>query len=350
MILSNLLAFGPLLSVLMNGTFLLAPMDAGLVTPAYAQEQAQEDTSVKEPVGAMGWIEPKSRVLRVGSPSMIDGARVERLDVQEGDIVKKGQMIGVFSTYDKNKATYNSAKSNLLLAEANLEKVLAGTKKNDILSQKRVVESLKASEESAALEFARVERLYFEKMASKSQYDSAKAEKDSIEAQRKSAEETLASLKIVRPEDVSIAKAQIEVAKSEVAVAKAGMDLSTIFAPIDGEILTIYARNAEAVGDMGVLDIASLDVMDVVAEVDENDILKISKGNKAEITIPGFTQQFKGVVRDIGGQIRKNTMMNFDSRQIVDTRIIEVRIELDPKDNGIARRLVNKKVRVKIFK
>ncbi|HRK98244.1 MAG TPA: HlyD family efflux transporter periplasmic adaptor subunit [Alphaproteobacteria bacterium] len=300
-------------------------------------------------VGALGWIEPKSRVIKIGAPNLLEGARVDVLKIEEGDKVHKGQVLGFFSTHQKNSAAYDVAQASLELAQANLKKVQLGSKQSDIISQEQIVQSLRASEEAAYKEFIRMETLYKEQLAAKSSFDLAKAHKDNLVAKRKSAEATLASLKEIRPDDVVIAEAQVKVSQSELAVAKANLELSTIVAPIDGEVLTIYSRNSEAVGDFGVLDMANLDVIDVVAEIDETDIINVQKGKKAEVFIPGMDIRLNGIVRDIGGQIKRNNVLDSDNTQILDTRIIEVRIELDSSKNEIVRRLINKKVRVKIL-
>lgn len=311
--------------------------------------QTSASSSAAMYVGALAWLEPKSRIIKLGAPNVFEGARVEELYIQEGDRVQKGQSVGVFSTYAKNKAALDVAEASYALAQASLERVSAGNKKSDIISQQQIVQSLKAGEAAAAQEFKRIESLYQEKLAAKSQYDAIKAERNRLVAERKSAEATLTSLENVRPDDIEIAKAQVAVAKSELDVAKANVDLSTIVAPIDGTVLTVYARNGEAVGDLGVLDIANLDVIDAVAEVDENDILKIKMGQKAEIDGANLGHPVSGVVREIGGQIKRNSLLDSDPSQILDTRIVEIRIELDKSANEEIKRLINKKVRAKIF-
>lgn len=318
--------------------------------PSRAETSDPEASGVDQTaIGALAWVEPKSRVLKIGAPNMLEGARVERLDIQEGDYVKKGQILGVFSTYNKNKASFEAAQANLKLALATLEKVKTGNKKSDILAQKQTAISLRADEDSAQKEFLRLESLYKDQLISKSQYDTAKANQERLSAQRKAAEATLESLEQVRPDDLSIAESQVAVARSEVEVAKANLDLSTIFSPIDGTIITIYARSSESVGDNGVLDVADLKVMDVVAEIDENDILRVKKGQKAKISIPGIDVEIQGTVRDLGGQIKKNSIVDFNSSQILDTRVVEVRIELDKSQNEITGRLINKKARARII-
>lgn len=300
-------------------------------------------------VGGLAWIEPKSRVITLGAPNVMEGARIESLTVDEGDNVKKGQIIGFFSTYAKNKASLDVAEANLALAKADLVKVESDSRKRDISSQERIVESLKAAEIASIKEFKRIEDIFHQGLSSQSRYDAAKAEMDSATSKCKAAEETLKSMKQGLPDDIAIAKSRVQVSQSEVAVAKANVDLSTVIAPIDGTILTIYARSGEAVGDAGVLDIADLSVIDAVAEVDENDILKIKKGNKAEVEITGFDIPISGVVREIGGQIRRNALLDTQPSQRLDTRIVEVRIELDKSQNAMLGHLINKKVRARIF-
>ncbi|MBL8641862.1 MAG: HlyD family efflux transporter periplasmic adaptor subunit [Alphaproteobacteria bacterium] len=330
------------------GSFITLFFCASVPLRAENAEVKLSDRDLK-PIGALAWIEPKSRVLKIGAPNPLEGARVARLDVGEGDLVQKGQILGVFSTYDRNKSSYEAAEANLKLALATLEKVKTGNRKSDILSQKQTVVSLRVDEDAAKKEFLRLENLYQAQLSSKSQYDTAKANYGRLSAQRKAAEASLESLENVRPDDLAIAESQVSVARSEVDVAKANLDLSAIIAPIDGTIITIYARSSESVGDNGILDIADLNVMDAVAEVDENDILRVQKGQKAKISIPGLENEFDGVVREVGGQIKRNSVLDFNSSQILDTRVVEVRIELDRSQNGITGRLINKKARARII-
>ncbi|HOO51902.1 MAG TPA: HlyD family efflux transporter periplasmic adaptor subunit [Alphaproteobacteria bacterium] len=313
------------------------------------EKQAVAANKPRLQIGALAWIEPKSRVINLGSPNMIEGARVQELYVDEGDVIQAGQSLGIFSSYAKNKAALDVAEANLKFSEANLLKVEAGSKASDISSQKQVVAALTASAQAAGLEFERIAKLYEARVVAKSQYDIAKGERDRLSAQRRAAQETLKSLENVRPDDIQIAKAQVLIAKAEVAVAKANVDLSTIISPIDGVVLSVYSRSGEAVGNIGVMDVANLEVIDAVAEIDESDVLRVQKGQKAEVDVIGLDFKVSGVVREIGGQIRKNSVLDTDTTQMLDTRILEVRVELDQAQNENVRRLINKKAHAKIF-
>lgn len=309
-----------------------------------------ETSSTALNIGGLAFIEPKSRIIKLGAPNMMEGTRVEELYIGEGDEVQKGQVIGVFSTYTKNKAALEVAEANLVLVKTDLSKVKSGNKQSDISAQKQTVQSIQAEENAALKEFNRIEALYKQQLVSKSRYDVAMAEMESTIARRKAAEESLSSLKSVRPVDVMIAENKVKVAESELSVAKANLDLSTIVAPIAGTILTIYAHNGEAVRDLGVLDLGDLSVIDAVTEIDENDILKMVKGQKAEVRITGLDKAIAGHVREIGGQIKRNSLLDSaDPSRMLDTRVLEVRIELEQEQNNLLRRLINKKARAVIF-
>lgn len=316
-----------------------------------AKGQGAADAGLAESpyVGALARLEPSSRIIRLGAPNLLEGARIEQLLVKEGDLVKKGQVLGTFSTHARHSANYKVAVSNLHLAKANLRKVVSGNTQGDILSQKNSVISLKAKEIAAGEEFERIKSLYERGVVSKSKYDNALAEKDRSVADRKAAEAKLTSVSNVRPEDIEIAEAEVQVAQNEIDVAKANVELSTIIAPVDGTILSVYARGGESVGDEGILDLANLDEMDAVAEVDEDDILKIHVGQRAEIFVPGISHPFKGVVREFDGQIKRNTVLDFDKNRMLDTRIIDVRVGLEKEQIGPLKQLVNKRVRVRIL-
>lgn len=308
--------------------------------------QLSETAESRLNIGGLAWIEPQSRVIKLGAPNLLEGARVEELFIKEGDKVERGQSIGVFSTYAKNKADLDVAQANLVLAKANFARVQAGNTRSDIASQRQIVKSLRASEDEATKAFKRFKELYESQVSSKSQFDAAKAAMENAQARRKAAEETLASLELVRPDDLAISQSQVDVALAQVKAAQASVDLSTIIAPIGGTVLTVYARNGEAVGDLGVLDIADLGSIDGVMEVDENDILRVAVGMPAEVRIAGVEPAVSGKVREIGGQIKQNSLT--DSSQpsrILETRVVEVRIGLDTSRNDVLKRLINKKVR-----
>ena len=85
------------------------------------------------------------------------------------------------------------------------------------------------------------------------------------------AEATLQRLLVPRPEDLAVAGTEVVAAEAAVAKARADATLSRVVAPIGGTILKIYARPGDQVGGDGLLDMADLTRLDIVADVYETD-------------------------------------------------------------------------------
>jgi HlyD family secretion protein len=102
--------------------------------------------------------------------------------------------------------------------------------------------------------------------------------------------------------------------------------------------------------DDGVLEIGQTDRMMVIAEVYESDIGKVKIGQKAIVTSESgsFAQKLKGKVARVGLKIGKNDVLNTDPAADTDTRVVEVKILLDPEDSKVVSGLTYSKVTVKI--
>lgn len=299
-------------------------------------------------VGALARIEPVSRVLTLASPNNMDGSRIGSWLVQEGDDVQKGDLLGYFSHHGRELAQKALADARVKVAQANLVRIQQGSKKEDIEAQKARVNAAIAQEDRARKEYDRSLQMYQEKAISKSRYDLALSDYKKTQADRKSAQEVLDSLMTVRPDDVQIAQAQVDEAKAQAAVAAESLALSEIRAPINGTILKIYSFEGEAPADSGILDIADLTVFDAVAEVFENDITKVKEGQSVSITVPGLTSPLHGKVVLVGWQVGKNNIVDSNPTRLLDTRVIEVRIRIDPKESAALRHLIDVKSTVVI--
>lgn len=125
--------------------------------------------------------------------------------------------------------------------------------------------------------------------------------------------------------DVDVQQAILESAGHGVAQARAAVDESadqmskTIFtAPMDGKVTRLNVEEGETViiGTMNnpgslVLTISDLAVIEVVVQVDETEVSKISIGDSASIRIDAFAdREFAGYVTEIG-----NSAINPPSRQ-----------------------------------
>ena len=158
----------------------------------------------------------------------------------------------------------------------------------------------------------------------------------------------LNSIAEIRPVDVALARTEIESAIANLQRAKTELQAAYIRAPMTGQIIKIHTRVGEKIGDQGIADFAQTNTMMAVAEVYQTDISKIKLGQKAIITSQGFTGELKGVVQQIGLQVKRQNVFSDQPGENLDSRIIEVKIRLNPEDSKKVSGLTNLQVQTAI--
>ncbi|MBY0473883.1 MAG: efflux RND transporter periplasmic adaptor subunit [Nitrosomonas sp.] len=263
-------------------------------------------------IGALGRIEPRSRIIKVSHNAGPEGARVERLFFQETNSAKAGEKLAILSEHVKRKAEVEAAKMRIKVFEAqrDLEQTtLAFNKREHVRHQ-----SLELSS-AVSISLADAKQLAFEQSA--------------------------ANLKRLSAE---IARAQ-----SELNVAQAELENTLIYAPITGTIMKIFTRPGERIGDNGLLEMADLSQLDVVAEVYESELPQVEIGQQGCITATGFKRSYNAQVRELGFQVRKNDLNDTDPLADRDNRIIEVRLTLEPEAAADLRHQIFRQVKVRII-
>ncbi|MDV6344075.1 HlyD family efflux transporter periplasmic adaptor subunit [Nitrosomonas sp. Is37] len=245
-------------------------------------------------IGALGRIEPRSRVIKVSHNAGPEGARVEQLFFQEADRVKSGDKLAVLSDHSKKKAEVEAASARVKSLEA-----------------QRIVEQV-------ALTFNKKEHLRYQSLEQESAASVSLAD-----AKRLAFEQSEANLKRLT--------AEIANAQAEQKVSEAELENTLIYAPISGIILKIHTWPTERIGDNGLLEMADLTQLDVVAEVYETDLLRVQVGQKGCINASGFKRSYHAQVRELGFLVRKNDLNDTDPLADRDNRIIEVRLTLEPE-------------------
>jgi HlyD family secretion protein len=335
-------------------------------------------------VSGLGRIEPQGKAISLSAPTSLEAAKVEQLLVQEGDRVKKGQIVATIDGRQRQLAVIEEAKTQVRVAQARLERVKAGAKQGAILArqaaianvraelagqiriQQATIIKLTAQLDNARTEFQRHQQLYDEGAISASALDSKRLTLTSAQEQLNQAraslertqntldaklEEARAALEEtaeVHPIDAQIARAQLQQTQAALAKAESELELAYVRAPIDGEILAIHARPGEAIGEKGIAQIGQTDQMMVVAEIDQNDINRVKIGQRATISSGIFPENLQGRVYKIGSLIGKNDILDTDPAAKEDTRVVEVVILLDSPASKRVAKLTNLEVDVTI--
>lgn len=117
-------------------------------------EQAVEVQPVIQKVTALGHLEPEAEIIKLSPPLSLDGDRIEKILVKEGDRVKTGQVIAILDSRVRMKNALEQAQEQVKVAQAKLAQVRAGAKTGDIQAQRATVQRAQAQEkgDSAAQE------------------------------------------------------------------------------------------------------------------------------------------------------------------------------------------------------
>ncbi len=237
-----------------------------------------EQKDIMETVSASGKIQPEIEVKL--SPE-VSGEIVE-LNVREGDVVKKGQLLCrikpdiLVSGYERTVASYNAQKATV-----------AGSRQQLIQSE--------ANFKNIESRFRRNEKLFKDKVISAAEFDAARAEYLSSKASLESARQSVVG-----------AKFGLEQSGAVVKEARDNLARTNIYAPVDGVVSKLSVEQGERVvgtaqmSGTEIMTIANLNSMEVNVDVNENDINRLSLGDTAIIEVDAFLdKKFKGVVTEI---------------------------------------------------
>jgi RND family efflux transporter MFP subunit len=212
---------------------------------------------------ATGYVYPKKRATVAPKTT----GRLARLLVDEGDHVKANQIIAELESGD---------------ARAQLAQVRA-----DIAAQRAKVDRARADIVDAQTKFDRETSLLQRGAGTKATYDEAEARLKVQHAQANAAES-----------DVRATEARNQ-------AAQVAMENTIVRAPFDGVVVRKLTEVGEimsvsAVGGVGVVTIASLDDLEVQADVSETQVHKVTVGGPAEILLDAFPdRRFRGRVSEI---------------------------------------------------
>ncbi|ABA23246.1 heterocyst specific ABC-transporter, membrane fusion protein DevB [Trichormus variabilis ATCC 29413] len=254
----------------------------------------------------------------------------------------------------------------------------------DRIAQEATIRKLEAELKNAEAEYQRYQQLYSEGAISssaidtrrlsvetaKEQLDEAKAvlnrinstaSKELAEAkvalnrinatsnkQISEAKATLTSIAEVRPVDVQAAQTEVEDAIASLKRATTDLEAAYIRAPQAGQILKIHTRVGEKISENGIADLAQTNQMLAVAEVYQTDIGKVKLGQQAAITSQAFGGELRGKVSQIGLQVRRQNVFSNQPGENLDSRVVEVKIRLNPEDSKKVAGFTNLQVQAAI--
>lgn len=302
-------------------------------------------------VGALGRLEPGGEVVKLAMPQEgFAPGLLSEVRVREGQRVRAGEVLALLDNRDDLQAQLDAARSAVAIAQAQLRLVEAGPKRGEVAAQQQQIRKLTSELAIATTEYRRNQALFGQGAVSATQLDSKRLEVERLRGELEVARATLNKVEEIRPEDLQLARAQLAQAQAQERKAAAALLNSEIRAPFAGQVLKIHTRPGETQSKDGVLELARTQDMEVVAEVYETDVGRIRVGQPVTVTAEngGFSGTLQGRVSRIGGKIGKKDVLSTDPTADVDARVVEVHIELAPRDRQRVANLTNLQVMVRI--
>ncbi len=297
---------------------------------------------------ALGRVEPASRIRKVAPPDFLSNPRLEALLVEEGSMVQAGELLGWFAGRDKALAAGRRAEAALERATAELVKVKAGAKSGELLAAEARERRAAAHEAKARRDADRARQLRTQRIVAPSEAEEKIAALEMAQAELRAAQQEHTALAEVRAVDVAVAEAAVAEARAAVAQAQTEVTVQEIRAPIAGTVLRVAVWPGEAADTKGVLELADLSAMNVVAEIYETDAAALREGQAAEILVPGRTERLRASVQQVGWMVKKKEVHGTDPVADIDGRVVEVRLRLEPEGARLLERMTNRKVQVVI--
>jgi len=286
------------------GGFALVIVLASLWRPSPAPRSIPRAPVQQQPeaVSALGRLEPSGDVRKLAAPmsGMGGSPRISALLVQEGDRVRRGDLLASFDSRPG------------LLADL----ALVQTKISNTLLELQLLE--------------RDTRRY-RRLAKSGATPSADLDN----------------------REIRLISLRGELAQARVQLRKVQSDLvqSELRSPIDATVLRILARPGERPGEAGILELGNTDQMEAVAEVYESDINRVRVGQPATLISEngGLTTTLKARVVRITPQVRQRQVVSTNPTGDADARVVEVRLALDPSDLARVRQLAGLKVIIRFL-
>lgn len=299
--------------------------------PVLAQPMpARDQAAGTRVVAAPGLVEPIDEEREVGS--QVIGV-IRSLNVEENDEVTAGQVIAVVDN-DEQVARLASAKAELALRQAELDRVVNGARAEERREARAAVAEAEANLDLARREHERKLPLAMSGAVTKSALDQATSTLNANEAHRTVMAERLAVMEAgSRAEDVAAARAQLALAEANVALSQALLDKTLIRSPITGTILRRWRVSGEAVTNVPPTPIAivgDLRGLRVRAEVDETDVGRVSPRQRVEVAADAYPgRRFGGTVYRVSTRLGAKMVQTGRPAEKLDTKVLQVLIDLD---------------------
>jgi multidrug resistance efflux pump len=287
----------------------------------------------KAVVAGPGLVEPDSEDVQVGSEL---AGKLKQVLAEEGDVVKKGQLLAVLVNDDYH-AQVESSRAMVHQAEAAYQKILNGSRAQERGESAAAMHQAEAVEASAHADWERRQKLFDAGVISSEELDHYRRDFNVAEEQFKASQQHFHLIDDrQRDEDIASAKAQLENARAQLDASQAVDAKTYLRAPFDGTILRKHHRTGESITNSSVtpdpvFTMGDIGGLRVRVDVDETDVGRVANGQRVYCTANAYgNQKFYGHVIRVAGQLGHKNLRTDEPNEKTDTKILETLVQLDP--------------------
>ena len=222
--------------------------------------------------------------------------RIDRILVEEGDVVKKGQLVAELDPV-RYQANLAKAKAEVAAQEEVLARMLAGSRPQEIAEARARLAAAKATLHDQTNLHRRNKDLYQRRAISSQTMDSIQAQYENAKEAVNQARQNLdLALEGPRKEDIAAARAKLEALKATQALAQRELVDTKLYAPEDG----VIQQRILQPGDMASPSVPAFTValnnpVWVRAYVPEVELGKVASGMSASVGTDSFPgKSYKG--------------------------------------------------------
>ena len=274
--------------------------------------------------------------IRQSRLAFYDIGRIERLLVQEGDVVEPGQLVAEMDSVRYEMAV-KEAEGNVNAQKQVLARMLAGSRPQDIKRARERVKAAEAMLQVAQVTYERIKKLVKGKYVPQQQLDDATAKLKTAQSDLKAAEEDL-MLAVIGPrkEDIAVVEAHLKGYQATLALARQKLADTNLYAPSAGVIQDRIMEPGDMASPTTPVFTMALDrPMWVRAYVPEPSLGKIIPGMKAEITTDSFPGKiYKGWIGYIS-PTAEFTPKNVETAELRTRLVYQIRVYVCNPDNEL---------------
>ena len=271
--------------------------------------------------------------IRQVSLSFNANERINEIYVEEGDVVKKGQLLASLDT-ENLQLQIEKSKAKIEAQEYAVLRLKNGTRPKEISQKLAKLNAAKAEAENAKILLQRVQNTYADsdgQSVSKQEIDDARSKVKVTSAQVKEAGDVYQlALSGPRKEDISEAEAQLKSARAELAIQEYLLSQTQLKSPVDAVVRSRLQEPGDMASPQRPTFLLALNEKKWIrAYIQETQLESVKPGMEVDIYIDGYSNNpIKGQIGYISS-VAEFTPKTVQTEELRTSLLYEIKVYVD---------------------